>query len=49
MVTTILSPTADHIIGATKKRINLGLCTHIYDSVGQRYACGTVAIDRAEY
>lgn len=43
------SPTADHIIGATKKRIDPGLFTQIYDSVGEHYSCRRVAIDRAEY
>jgi hypothetical protein len=43
------SPTADHIVGATKKRIDPGLFTQIYDSVGERYACRRDTIDRAEY
>jgi hypothetical protein len=43
------SPTADHIIGATKKRIDPGLFTQIYDSVAERYVCRRTAIDRAEY
>ena len=46
---TVHSPAADHIIGATKKRIDPGLFTQIYDSVGERYACRRSTLDRAEY
>ena len=46
---TVHSPTASHIIGATKKRIDPRLFTQVYDSVGERYACRRSALDRAEY
>jgi len=43
------SPTGSHIVGATKKRIDPGLFTQIYDSVGERYVCRRENIDRAQY
>ncbi len=43
------SPIADHIIGATKKRIDPGLFTKIYDSVGAQYVCRREVAGRAEY
>ncbi len=46
---TIHSPTADHIVGATKKRIDPGLFSRIYDSVGDQYVCRRDVVGRAEY